>query len=79
MAIGTLTSKGQITLPQAVRQRLHLKPGDRVDFEIGADGEVRLRPVRGDLRDLRGLLKRRGRKPVTLEEMEEAIQRRGEP
>ena len=29
----TLTSKGQITIPIRVRNRLHLKPGDVLDFD----------------------------------------------
>ncbi len=29
----TLTSKGQITIPIGVRQRLHLKPGDILEFD----------------------------------------------
>jgi AbrB family looped-hinge helix DNA binding protein len=36
-AIGTVTSKGQVTLPKAVRDRLGVKEGDRVIFEV--DGE----------------------------------------
>lgn len=40
----TLTVKGQVTLPKRVREHLHLKPGDQVDFEIRPDGEVVVRP-----------------------------------
>jgi AbrB family looped-hinge helix DNA binding protein len=29
----TLTSKGQITIPADIRQRLHLKPGDVLEFD----------------------------------------------
>ncbi len=29
----TLTSKGQITIPVQVRNRLHLKPGDVLEFD----------------------------------------------
>jgi AbrB family looped-hinge helix DNA binding protein len=29
----TLTSKGQITIPIGVRKRLHLKPGDILEFD----------------------------------------------
>ncbi len=40
--MATVTSKGQVTLPRAVRDALGLKPGSQVDFEIKPDG-VRLR------------------------------------
>jgi AbrB family looped-hinge helix DNA binding protein len=39
----TLTSKGQITLPAELRRRWNLKPGDRLDFSLEADGRVVLR------------------------------------
>jgi antitoxin PrlF len=42
----TVTVKGQVTIPVAVRQALGLKPHDRVTFEIDADaGTATLRPV----------------------------------
>lgn len=31
--IATLTSKGQVTIPLAIRERLNLKAGDRIDFD----------------------------------------------
>jgi AbrB family looped-hinge helix DNA binding protein len=40
--IATVSSKGQITLPQSVRQRLGLEQGDQVLFEE-KDGEITLR------------------------------------
>ena len=36
----TVTSKGQITLPSAMRQALNLAPGDRVRFVRDADGKI---------------------------------------
>ncbi len=36
----TLTSKGQVTIPKAVRDRLNLKPGSAVDFGLTSDGRV---------------------------------------
>jgi antitoxin PrlF len=36
----TVTSKGQVTIPKAVRDRLSLKPGSMVDFELADDGRV---------------------------------------
>ncbi len=44
-----------------------------MDFVIGADGEIRLRAGDLDVRELQGMLHRPGRKPVTLEQMDEAI------
>jgi antitoxin PrlF len=41
----TLSSKGQITLPLAIRNRLGLKQGDRVDFVVEA-GRTTIRPAR---------------------------------
>ena len=77
MPTATVTSKGQVTLPKKVREALKVKPGDQIDFVLGAEGEVRVRAGRFDARDLKGLLHRPGRKPVSLEAMEEAIARRG--
>lgn len=67
----TVTMKGQTTLPKDVRLALGLSSGDRVRYVI-LDGEVRLlkvQPVSG----LAGMLARPGRKPVSLDEMDEAI------
>lgn len=40
-----ITSKGQVTIPQAVRERAGLHPHSEVEFEVRANGEVVLRPV----------------------------------
>ena len=41
---GTLSSKGQITLPQEIRRRMGLKQGDQVEFVIEG-GRTILRPA----------------------------------
>jgi antitoxin PrlF len=69
----TITSKGQITLPRQVREHLHVSEGDRVDFLIDAEGEVRLRPIGRSVRELAGLLRRPDRPAVTLEQMNEGM------
>jgi len=44
-----ITAKGQVTIPQDVRERAGLMPGTDVEFEIKA-GIVRLRKARGGAR-----------------------------
>jgi AbrB family looped-hinge helix DNA binding protein len=73
MSTATITSKGQVTIPKAIRQHLRVAEGDRVEFRVGEDGAVRLAPLSRSVRDLYGMLHRPGRKPVSVEEMDEAI------
>ena len=75
MPTATITSKGQITLPKAVRELLHVDTGDQVDFVVNELGDVIVRPVSLDITELRGLLKRRPRQPVSVEAMNSAILR----
>jgi AbrB family looped-hinge helix DNA binding protein len=77
MPTATLTSKGQITLPKAIRDRLRLGTGDRVDFIVKDDGTVVLRPATVDVRELKGLLHRKGRAALSVEAMNAVIRRRG--
>lgn len=37
-----MTSKGQVTVPKDIRDALGLEPGERVAFELNADGEARI-------------------------------------
>ncbi len=39
-----ITVKGQATIPKAIREHLHLAPGDRVKFFVHPDGTVVLLP-----------------------------------
>jgi len=41
----TVTSKGQVTIPKPVRERLGINPGSKVDFEIAEDGRAFLRRI----------------------------------
>ena len=38
-----ITSKGQVTIPQGLREELGLEPGDRVDFIKSPEGDVLVR------------------------------------
>lgn len=45
MATARITSKGQITVPKEVRNRLGVEVGDELEFRF-EDGRVEIRPVR---------------------------------
>lgn len=42
----TVTTKGQVTIPKAVRDHLQIAPGSKVDFHRAPDGSIVL--VRAD-------------------------------
>ena len=76
MATATLTSKGQITLPKSVRDRLGLDSGDRVEFVEVSDGVFNLQPATRDVRDLKGFIPKPSN-PVSIDDMNRAIARKG--
>lgn len=69
MALATLTSKGQVTIPKVVRDSLHLHAGDKVDFIITGDGEVIVKPITKKVDDVFGILHKEGRETVSIERM----------
>lgn len=76
MAITTLTSKGQTTIPKEIRFYLGLHAGDKLEFLINEEGSVILTPLTIDVTELKGCLPK-PQKKVTLEEMQKAIAKRG--
>lgn len=66
-----ITVKGQATIPKAIREHLGLKPGDRLKFFFHPDGSVVLLP-KLPASTLRGMVRSRRRRPVTLEQMSKA-------
>lgn len=76
MPSATLTSKGQLTLPKAIRDLLGLGAGDRVDFIVKDDQTVLLRPATVDVRELKGFLHKKRIRPLSVEEMQVVIRRR---
>jgi AbrB family looped-hinge helix DNA binding protein len=75
MPIATVTSKGQVTIPKSVRDLMQIDAGDQIDFVITERGDVFVRSISLDVRALRGLLKSRRRRSVSVEEMDAAILR----
>jgi AbrB family looped-hinge helix DNA binding protein len=63
----TLTSKGQMTIPKAIRDSLGMKTGDRVTFTLMPEGGVILRVKNKRVSDLGGILHKKDRKAVPIE------------
>ncbi|TAL46229.1 MAG: AbrB/MazE/SpoVT family DNA-binding domain-containing protein [Salinibacterium sp.] len=72
MSTATVTSKGQVTIPIDVRQKLGIHPGTKVEFIESAGGSYEFVAATGSIRDIRGMFTWSG-PPVTLEEMDDAI------
>lgn len=70
----TVTSKGQVTIPKPIRDRLHLEPGDKIDFILDEAGDVRVTPVTAPVARLKGMVPKPN-PPVSLAKMDEAIAR----
>jgi len=75
MSAATLTSKGQITLPKSVRERLGIDSGDRVEF-VETDEGFLIVPATRDIRSLKGIVGKPRRK-VSIEDMNRALGRMG--
>ena len=68
----TLTSKGQITIPKNIREKLSLEAGDKLEFLFQEDGTLQLLPITSSITKLKGMLP----KPdtaLTIEEMHQTI------
>ena len=76
MTTATLTSKGQITIPKEIRDRLMLHSGDKLDFQLTAQGEVLLKPVTRHVDEVFGRLSSPSQTTLTPAEMDAAIQQR---
>ena len=71
-AVATLTSKGQLTIPKAIRDALGLHEGDQVRFELDtAKGKTTLESVRYKPEDLFSMAIP-GARRMSFKEMEEA-------
>ncbi|HEY0122090.1 MAG TPA: type II toxin-antitoxin system PrlF family antitoxin [Rhizobium sp.] len=69
---GTMTSKGQTTVPAEVREILKLKPGDKIRY-VHRNGEIIMKAKNKRAIDLAGKFYDPNREPITVEEMDEAI------
>lgn len=75
MSSATVTSKGQITLPKSVRERLGIEAGDRIEFIESEQGFMVI-PATRDIRSLKGIVGS-PKTPVSLKDMSNAIRKMG--
>jgi len=76
MTTATLTSKGQITIPKEVRERLGVEAGDRLEFVEEEKGVYKVVAATRDVKHLKGIVTA-PRRPVPIEEMNRVIRRSG--
>ena len=70
--IATVTTKGQITVPVRMREKLGLRPGSKLVFEEQPNGDFTVRRKTGDIRALKGIVPRPAR-PLTIKDMDDAM------
>jgi antitoxin PrlF len=73
----TVTAKGQVTLRKELLAHLGVRPGDKIEVDLMPDGRAELHaPKRtGSIEDSFGSLYRSGTKALTIEEINEAIEK----
>ena len=71
--LATVTIKGQVTLPKAIRDELKIERGTQLDFQLNEDGSISVRALKRSALSIVGLLKRPGRVAVTVEQMNRAV------
>jgi AbrB family looped-hinge helix DNA binding protein len=73
----TVTAKGQITLRKDLLRHLGIGPGDKIEVDLLPDGRAELHALdhTGSIEDSFGALFRPGTKALTIEEINEVIQK----
>jgi len=77
MTTATITTKGQITIPKRVRQRLGVTTGDRVEFIEMENGVFQLVVANRDIATLKGIVTK-PQKTLSVDEMNDAITEMGQ-
>ena len=71
--ISTVTAKGQVTLPNAIRDLLCISAGTRIDFEVQPDNTLKARVLTRGAAGLFGLIAREGEAARSLDEIDAGI------
>lgn len=76
MYYSKLTTKGQVTIPAAVRERLHLSAGNEIEF-VPYDEYVLIIPINKSVKSLKGILPK-PQKPLSCDQISEVIKEKYE-
>jgi AbrB family looped-hinge helix DNA binding protein len=63
----TVTSKGQVTIPKEIRERLDLDEGTEVEFVLDEEGNVTVRPKKPAMERLRDVRRTLSKHDIDLE------------
>lgn len=74
MASTIVSDRGQIIIPEKIREYLKLNAGSKIEFVIDEQGQVKIIPLKFSVEDLSGILHHPGIEKATIEDMENAIQ-----
>lgn len=69
-----VTSKGRITIPVAIRQKANIAVGSKLDFQLSCNGALIVYIVSNDVTKLKGMVKKKRKKPVSIHKMKQAYQ-----
>lgn len=68
----TMTSKGQVTFPKPIRDKLRLRSGDKIEFTLVEDGSLLVTPVTAPVTRLKGIVPR-PKVSLALDAIDEAV------
>jgi len=73
MPSATITSKGQVTIPKKVRDKLQLKAGDTLNFEIDTPSSVKITTEKKHHSEIFGKFNYKAKEGFSVEEMDEGV------
>ena len=73
MAISKITSRGRVTIPKKVREQLHLRTGDKLDFRLENDGSLRAYPHAKKVSEVFDLVAHKAVKPRSVSDINRGL------
>jgi len=78
MSTAIITTKGQVTIPKIVRETMHVQTGDRLEFVPLSDDRYEIIAVTKDVQQLKGIVKSKDKRAVSIDEMNSVISTMGQ-